>query len=314
MNRNKSNIAIIFLIIPITWAGSFIAAKYVVAEISPMESVFWRFLLSAIIMFPFLIVGYRKSHPDLLNVNFIRHITIVVLTSGVIYHVFFFMGLQYTSPTNAALIIALNPFFTAFGEILVFKRVRTNRFYIGFGMAFSGALWVIVSRGDGISAPGIGELYCLIASLSWSVYTIAAKRTKDTEWNSLWIGAYNYLLTALLVLPFILDKINLVVLEEIPFVAWTGLWYMAIFPTVIGYTLYYIGVQKKGPAWAATYIYLVPSFTANLDYIFFNARLTLPMVIGTTLVVAGLITGNLSQNQINKWLNKKNQGRHDETL
>jgi len=313
MNRNPSNISIIFLIIPITWAGSFIAAKYVVAEISPIESVFWRFLLSAIIMFPFLIVSYRKSHPDLLNVNFIRHMTIVVLTSGVIYHVFFFMGLQYTSPTNAALIIALNPFFTAFGEILVFKKLRTNRFYIGFGMAFGGALWVIISRGDGISAPGIGELFCLIASLSWSVYTIAAKRTKDTAWNSLWIGAYNYLLTALLVLPFILNKINLAALEEIPFVAWTGLWYMAIFPTVIGYTLYYIGVQKKGPAWAASYIYLVPSFTANRDYIFFSARFTLPMVIGTTMVVAGLITGNMSQNQINKWLNRKTQGRQDKT-
>ncbi len=305
MNRNKSNIAIIFLIIPITWAGSFIAAKYVVAEISPIESVFWRFLLSAIIMFPLLIVSYRKSHPDLLNANFIKHMTIVVLTSGVIYHVFFFMGLQFTSPTNAALIIALNPFFTAFGEILVFKRLRTNRFYIGFGMAFTGALWVIISRGDGISPPGIGELYCLIASLSWSVYTIAAKRTKETSWNSLWIGAYNYLLTALLVLPFILTKLTLVAFKEIPFVAWTGLWYMAIFPTVIGYTLYYIGVQKKGPAWAATYIYPVPSFTANLDYIFFNTRFTLPMVVGTTMVVAGLITGNLSQNQINKLLHKK---------
>ena len=311
MTRNKSNIAIIFFIIPITWAGSFIAAKYVVAEISPIESVFWRFLLSAVVMFPFLIVGYRKAHPDLLNVNFIQHMTIVVLTSGVIYHVFFFLGLQHTSPTNAALIIALNPFFTAFGEILVFKRLRNIRFYIGFGIAFSGALWVIISRGDGISAPGMGELYCLIASLSWSIYTIAAKKTKDVAWNALWIGAYNYLLTAILVLPFILDSMNLVGLKEIPFVAWTGLWYMAIFPTAIGYTLYYVGVQKKGPAWAATYIYLVPSFTANLDYIFFNARFTLPMVIGTTMVVAGLITGNLSQNQINNWLKKK-QGRHNE--
>ena len=53
MTLNKSNIAIIFFIIPITWAGSFIAAKYVVAEISPLESVFWRFFLSAIVMYPF---------------------------------------------------------------------------------------------------------------------------------------------------------------------------------------------------------------------------------------------------------------------
>jgi drug/metabolite transporter (DMT)-like permease len=73
---------------------------------------------------------------------------------------------------------------------------------------------------------------------------------------------------------------------------------MAVFPTAIGYTLFYIGVQKKGPAWASTYIYLVPSFTANLDHLFFGAPFTMSFVIGTTLVVFGLIFGNMSQQQI----------------
>ena len=85
---------------------------------------------------------------------------------------------------------------------------------------------------------------------------------------------------------------------------------MAIFPTAIGYTLYYIGVQKKGPAWAATFIYLVPSFTANLDHLFFNAPFTVPMVVGTTLVVIGLISGNMSKEQLLKsvhWLKIKNK-------
>jgi drug/metabolite transporter (DMT)-like permease len=85
----------------------------------------------------------------------------------------------------------------------------------------------------------------------------------------------------------------------ISFAGWAGLWYMAVFPTAIGYTLYYVGVQKRGPAWAATYIYLVPSFTANLDYLFFKAQFSLAMVAGTTMVVLGLLLGNISQSQIN---------------
>jgi len=73
---------------------------------------------------------------------------------------------------------------------------------------------------------------------------------------------------------------------------------MAVFPTAIGYTLFYIGIQKKGPAWAAAFIYLVPSMTANLDLIFFGANFTFSMVLGTTMVVAGLFVGNLSQHQL----------------
>ena len=75
---------------------------------------------------------------------------------------------------------------------------------------------------------------------------------------------------------------------------------MAIFPTAIGYTLYYVGIQKKGPAWAAAFIYLVPSMTANLDLIFFGADFTLYMILGTTIVVAGLFVGNLSQKQFER--------------
>jgi drug/metabolite transporter (DMT)-like permease len=100
-------------------------------------------------------------------------------------------------------------------------------------------------------------------------------------------------------MPFIAAFIGVRIPTDISVTVWTGLWYMAIFPTAIGYTLYYIGVQKKGPAWAATYIYLVPSFTANLDYLFFKVQFTPPIIVGTSMVVFGLLLGNMRQSQLN---------------
>jgi drug/metabolite transporter (DMT)-like permease len=250
-------------------------------------------------MFPPLLIFRRHRHPDLKDRQYLLYLLVVVLTAGVIYHLLFFYALQTISPTNTALIIALNPFFTAFGEIIIFKRSRHNRFYIGFFLAFSGAVWVNLSEGNGISLPGTGELFCLLASISWSVYTIYAKKAKHAEWDSLWLGAYNYLVTSVLILPFCIESILPHNWPAYSQNVWFGLWYLAIFPTVIGYTFYYIGVQKRGPAWAATFIYLVPSFTANLDHLFFGALFSIPMVLGTTLVVIGLITGNVSRSQIN---------------
>ena len=305
MNLNKY-FTPIFLVIPVTWAGSFIAAKYVVQSIEPLESVFFRFFFSALVMMPFLLLWKRDKHPPLLQPKFIKHLIIVVLTAGIGYHIPFFAALKYTSPTNTALIIALNPFFTALAEKIINKQIRPKRFYVGFLMAFSGAIWVIVSKGSsGFSVPGKGELLCLIASLFWSAYTILSKQSKEEKWDSYWIGAYNYLFTALLIIPFSMNVLSFDYWQNISLTAWSGIWYMAIFPTAIGYTLFYVGIQKKGSAWAAAFIYLVPSMTANLDLIFFGADFTLSMVLGTTIVVAGLFVGNLSQHQFEKIKNYK---------
>ena len=237
---------VIFLAIPFTWAGSFIAGKYVVIEIDPIASVFFRFFLATLVMFPGLILLHRESHPDFHNRQFLLHLAIVVLTAGLGYHLFFFWALKYTTPTNTALIIALNPFFTAFAEIAIFKKARQRLFYIGFLLAFSGALWVNISCGGRLdfSALGLGELLCFVAALFWSTYTILAKLTKREDWDSLWVNAYNYLFTALLLLPFLSFHFMPAFSLSMSSRAWAGLWYMAVFPTVIGYTLFYVGVQR----------------------------------------------------------------------
>jgi len=306
MKLNERIFYILFLIIPFTWAGSFIAGKYVIHELAPVDSVILRFLLSALFMLPGLVIFHRHRHPSFLEMKFLLHLAIVVLTAGIGYHILFFWALKYTSPTNTSLIIALNPFFTALAEVVIFKLRRPGRFYIGFMLAFAGAMWVNLARGGSpsFSNLGAGELLCLIASLLWSAYTLLARATKKPEWDSLWINAYNYLLTALLLLPFSLHLFDWNYLQTIHAPAWMGSLYMAVFPTAIGYTLFYIGVQKKGAAWAATFVYLVPSITANLDYLFFDAALTSAMIIGTTLVVSGLIIGNLGKKQID-WLQNR---------
>ncbi len=310
MRVNDKIFTILFLSIPFTWAGSFIAGKYVISDVDPIGSVFLRFIFSAASMLPFLYFWNYKNHPSLKDKKYLIHLFVVALTAGIGYHVFFFWALEYTSPTNTALIIALNPFFTAFAEIIFLKRTRSPRFYIGFLLAFLGALWVNVTRNGAFdfSLIGWGELFCLIAALMWTVYTIFAKATKKKEWDALWINAYGYLLTALFMLPFVGSLFSLETLGAISHPAWLGLLYMAVFPTAIGYTLFYIGVQRKGPAWAVTFIYLVPSVTAVLDHLFFSAVLTLALMIGTALVVIGLITGNITTQQM-QWIKQRISGR-----
>ena len=76
-----------------------------------------------------LLVFHREKHPPFFHKEFVFHLGLVVITSGVAYHILFFMALQFTTPTNTALIIGLNPFFTAFAEVFILKIKRQMRFY-----------------------------------------------------------------------------------------------------------------------------------------------------------------------------------------
>ncbi len=107
MNKLEKYFGPVFLVIPITWAGSFVAAKYVVYEIDAISSVIFRFLISALCLLPALAVFHRMRHPDFREKGFLWHLFIAVTAGGIGYHLFFFKGLEHTTPTNAALIIGL---------------------------------------------------------------------------------------------------------------------------------------------------------------------------------------------------------------
>jgi drug/metabolite transporter (DMT)-like permease len=81
-------------------------------------------------------------------------------------------------------------------------------------------------------------------------------------------------------------------ISELSREGWAASWYMAIFPTALAYSVYYAGVQRRGPSWASAYNYLVPPLTAGLDHLFFGAPINAGLVGGTVLVVIGLTLGN----------------------
>jgi drug/metabolite transporter (DMT)-like permease len=285
---------VLYLTVPLTWAGSFIAARFVVAEIDPLRSVVLRFALSALALLPFLVAFRRRQHPDLTRPAYLRHLAVVVALAGIGYHLLFFWAMAHASPTNAALIIGLNPFFTAVAEIVILHRPRPLRFYLGFALALLGAATVILLRGGGIARPGLGELLCLLAALTWSAYAVVAGATRTEGWDPLWTNTYGYLLTALLLLPFAGIWRGQALWAGLTGKGWLGCVYMGVFPTAIGYTLFYVAVQRRGPGWASAFVYLVPPLTALLDHLFFAARLTPAMLGGTALVVLGLAVGTLT--------------------
>jgi len=95
-------------------------------------------------------------------------------------YVFYLLGLKYTTPVNAQLLIQLGPLMMALGGIFVFRE-KFNRWQwcglaimlIGFGFFFSDQLGAHPSQS---SAYLLGGFLVFLAAITWALYALVQKQ------------------------------------------------------------------------------------------------------------------------------------------
>jgi drug/metabolite transporter (DMT)-like permease len=75
---------------------------------------------------------------------------------------------------------------------------------------------------------------------------------------------------------------------------WGNLVYLGWFGTVLGFVWYYEGIRAIGPSRASLFINFVPISAICLAHIILKEPLTLSLVIGGAMVIAGVSLNHLS--------------------
>jgi drug/metabolite transporter (DMT)-like permease len=276
------------------WGGTFIAGRVVVQTLGPFSAAFCRFAIASLC----LLALTRTVDGNLPKLK--RHqLPLIVLLglSGIFaYNVLFFLGLQTTPASRAALIIALNPCVVALSGALLFRERLKPLKWAGIFISLIGAA-VVISRGDPITlitnGIGLGDLFLVGCVLSWVVYTLVGKRVMG-ELSPFAATTYACLVgTAALAIPAWVEAST----HQWPNVAlgaWIGVAYLGLLGTAAGFTWYYEGVKAIGSAKAAIFINLVPVFAIAFAVAFLGEHLTIPLLIGGLFVMAGVYLTNRS--------------------
>ena len=104
------------------------------------------------------VVAYRKLWHELKSALFWKYVFGVLFFNGILYYVFYFVGLEYTTPGNAS-IVALFEVFTAYLFFNVLRREHFSRAHtIGSILMLIGALTVV---GRDLSGVNIGDILIL---------------------------------------------------------------------------------------------------------------------------------------------------------
>ena len=126
------------------WAVNAVIAKGVSTHVNPMALSFFRWLLAFIFIFPFAVKGLKKDRVLIReNLGFLFAVSI---PSVAIYNSVLYMGAQYTTATNIALVIAAMPAMTL-GFAWLINRQRPKMLQV-LGILISlGGVMIIVFPG-----------------------------------------------------------------------------------------------------------------------------------------------------------------------
>lgn len=276
-------IELLILSVVIIWGINYTIAKYGLLEFTAIEFTAVRMMAAAPLL---LLLTFFIEKSLYMERKDIPRLIIVSAVGIVLYQTLFMETVQYTSATNASLLISISPIFTTLFSIFLKQEKFSSRKLVGSMIAFVGATLVLVA-GHSLAGSFYGNGIGLITSICWGLYPVLAgplikkySALRVTAWSTL-VGAVPLLLLSgphVFVMPFHITH----------GMTWFALLYSIFFVTVFGLVMWYIGVQKIGASHTMVYMYITPLVAVLFAAVWANEYVSLQQIIGGIIIFFGL--------------------------
>lgn len=290
--ERRAYIAIVLAVL--CWTGNIILARATVGEIPPFALAFWRWTLAFLILLVLNFSGLIRYRHAI--IKHWHQIALLAMFSVVAYTAIFYLSAQTTTSVNITLVVATGPIISGvLAHWMLDEKLNASRI-IGILISLVGVM-IILSKGDLNNFINLhftsGDLYMLLAVMSWAIYGILVRK-----WT---IHLPKVLLLTVLAFFGLLGLGPLCYWESIhattyvfkPHHAYIFL-YLATLPTIIAYWLWMFSVKNLKQTVVSQFAYLQIVFTALLAYIFLGERLSLFHLVGGLLIVAGLYFAHIT--------------------
>ncbi len=279
-----AHIALIFA--NLIYAINFTLAKDVMPEyIMPSGFILLR-VSSAVILFSivyFLFIRERVKKKDLIK------LAVCGLFGVAVNQLFFFEGLNLTSPINASIIMTTNPIIVLVISFVILKDKITGYKLFGVLLGIFGA-WNLILNSNNMSfssGSGLGDIFVLINATSYGLYLVLVKPLMS-KYNPITILFIVFSFGLIFVFPFGYNELSLVDWTEIPNNIWFEIGFVVLFTTFFAYLLNAFALKNVSPNTVSIYIYLQPVL-ASFFAIYWGAdELKEDKIIAALFIFAGV--------------------------
>lgn len=305
LKNNKLLILLAFLSIYIIWGTTFLAIHYGLKGFPPFILSGFRFLIAGVILLLWLyfIKGEKPFSAYAWKRNTVSGFLILTIGVGAVT-----WAEQYISSTEAAIIIASEPFWF----ILVDKRNRS--FYLNNKLAITGLLigfaGLLLFFKDSLTATAATDSLATIRTISFVlliatalVWVIGSLYSKKTTGESLFMNVAQQLIiggaTSLLIAT-INGEWNQLNIEAIPLDAWVGLLYLIVFGSIIAYMSFIWLLSVKPAALVSTHTFVNPLVAVAAGVFILGETITIGQTAGVVIILVGVVITNIVQYEVPK--------------
>jgi len=262
------------------WSASFVFIRVLAPVLGPVWVAAARLLLGGGALVLGLLAVHRHANPGR---HWRSYLFVGIVNSTLPFLLFAYAALvlpaSYLVILNASL-----PLFAAVAASVWLDEPLTPRKMAGFAAGIAGV--ALVSRAGPIvadAAVSIAVAASLCAVACYAVAGVWLKR-RGASLDPLAVAAWSQLFGGLALLPVvplapIRGDITLVVVIDVAL--------LALLCSAVAYVLYFRLIADVGPTRAMTVTFLMPAFGMFWGYVFLNETITLPMLAGAALIVAG---------------------------
>ncbi|MCM8767700.1 MAG: DMT family transporter [Candidatus Omnitrophica bacterium] len=268
------------------WGTVFVVSKFLMQGeiIEPIVLSFWRFFWATFFLLFVIKFKFRKIF-IIFKKDSLRFLFLAI--SGIfLMSTFIFISLKTSSATISSVLMSSNPIFVVLISIFFLKDKITLEKVLGVLIGFVGCAIVIKEDINIFSWNGEKiNIYALLAAICWAIYTvIGEKPTKkygavETTFIASFIG------TIILFLSVKFLRFNLFGNNLYGFLS--GL-YLGIFPTGIGFTLWFLALNYLKPFYLAPIQYLTPVITYILSIFILKEKISSVVFTGMFLIFLSL--------------------------
>jgi drug/metabolite transporter (DMT)-like permease len=275
------------------WGFSFLLIKVALNDMSPTAIM----LIRAASGFAALAVYMRLSGRPLLGDGWKRRIipyTVLAVLSGVVPWTAIALGEQSISSGLASILNATTPLWAAVLVIWLIPNERPSFLnYVGVVIGLAGVVILVLPdvTAKGFSGSVAGAVVVVIASISYA-FSALYQRKKLRAFSVYEVSVGQLAVTTVLAIPIAapsLPSMHLALPSMASVIA------LGVGGSGLAYLLYYYINNTLGPVRATGVTILVPMTAVLWGVVLLGETLSLPIVIGMAVILAGIVLTNVNR-------------------
>jgi drug/metabolite transporter (DMT)-like permease len=289
MQERNYRIGHFFLgVVVLTWGANFGIVKSAYDTIPPLLFGALRFTVMGILL---LAATFWREKEILIRKEDLGKVIMVGALGLGLYQVLWSLGLNLTSPSNSALILATQPLLGTLYIDLVKKEPVGKQQYWGMLFALVGVVLVILKPTAKLhfsleTLPG--DLLTLMAGFCAAIFFSVLSKPLLKTYSPLRLMSYCMIIGSLVLWIASPFSTQPVVWGQVWGKTWWSMGYAVLFSGMLGHVFWYEGLGRIGVTKSMLYLYFIPIWAILFTTLMMGERIFLQQILGGVFILLGI--------------------------